>query len=228
MPRHHPERLDVHHEPVRRALRPALHHLLGGEPVVRGVDLDRVEVLRVPGEPRPGGDAFRVPELRERLVRPRARADPDRRRHALRLAEPVSASRLVPRPRLRRPPETGRRPGGLVALSGAQLRPHRAVSDVWQLRSRAGTGGSTRKPPVPEPSYLFLRAVTTLTAKNESEAVLQPCGTVGNGGAGHDWRSPRKSTWPMRRVFFLILIRIVNLPLAFVLPLPMRLSLPGL
>ena len=47
MARHQTESLDVHHEPVRRALRPALDHLFARQPVIGRVDLDRVEVLGV-------------------------------------------------------------------------------------------------------------------------------------------------------------------------------------
>ena len=79
MARHEAERLDVHDEVVRRPLRPAADHFLGREAVVSGVDLDGVEVLRVVGEPLTGGRPARVPVLRERLVGPRARADPDLR-----------------------------------------------------------------------------------------------------------------------------------------------------
>ena len=81
MPRHQPERLDVHHEPVRRALGPAAHHLLGRHAVVRRVDLDGREALGVVREPLLRRRARRVPVLRERVVRPRARSDADRRRH---------------------------------------------------------------------------------------------------------------------------------------------------
>ena len=73
-------------------------------------------------------------------------------------------------------------------------------------------------------SYFFLRAVPILTAKNESDPVLQPCGTPGSGGAGQPGRSPRKSTCASTRVFFLILMRIEYLPLALVLALPIRLE----
>jgi hypothetical protein len=58
MARHQPERLHVHHEVVRRPLGPAPHHLLGGQPVVRRIDLDRVEVLRVVREPFAGRRPF--------------------------------------------------------------------------------------------------------------------------------------------------------------------------
>ena len=60
-------------------------------------------------------------------------------------------------------------------------------------------------------TYFFLRAVPILKAKNETVAVLHPVtagGGSGIGGAGQLWRSPRKSTCAITRVFFLILMRI--------------------
>ena len=77
------ERLDVHREAVGCSLGPALHHRLARQPVEGRVDLDRVEILGVPGEPFLRGQLRRVEPLRERLVGPRARADPDRRGHAV-------------------------------------------------------------------------------------------------------------------------------------------------
>ena len=82
MPRHQAERLDVHREAVRRAVCPALDHRLARKPVVRRVDLDRVEELRVPREPLLRGQLRRIEVLRERVVGPGARADADGRRHA--------------------------------------------------------------------------------------------------------------------------------------------------
>ena len=94
--RHQPERLDVHHEAVRRAVGPALHHLLGRDAVVRRVDLDGREALGVVGEALLRRRARRVPVLREGVVRPRARPDPDRRRHRVRIERgPRSGPSLV-------------------------------------------------------------------------------------------------------------------------------------
>ncbi len=156
MPRHDAERLDVHDEPVGRALGPALDHLLDRQPVVGRVDLDRVEVLRVVAEPLAGRHALRVPVLRERLVGPRAGADPDRSGHAARIRE--------------RGPFRG-----------------------------------------PAPTYstsAYVLAVTMLNAKKEIVAVLQPCGTPGNAGAGHgSARSASSRTCTPKRVFFLIFLR---------------------
>ena len=76
--RHQPERLHVHREAVRRAVGPALHHRLARQPVVRRVDLDRVEVLRVVREPLLRRELRRIEVLREGLVGPGARADADR------------------------------------------------------------------------------------------------------------------------------------------------------
>ena len=53
----------------------------GRDAVVRRVDLDRREALGVVREALLRRRARRVPVLRERVVRPRARPDPDRRRH---------------------------------------------------------------------------------------------------------------------------------------------------
>ena len=94
MTRHQAERLDVHHEPVRRALRPALDHLFVRQPVIGRVDLDRVEVLGVVRQTVSGLRARRIPVLRERVVGPGAGADADfrhRRQHTRRgPAGPVS------------------------------------------------------------------------------------------------------------------------------------------
>src|SRR4029077_18504297 len=60
--------------------------------------LGRVEGPAVPGGPRRGRHALRVPVLRERLVRPRARPDSDRRRHARRLAGWRTRVGVPPRP----------------------------------------------------------------------------------------------------------------------------------
>jgi hypothetical protein len=79
--RHDAERLHVHHEAIGRPLRPARDHLFDGEAVVRRVDLDRVEVRRVPAQPLARLHRGRVPVLREGLVRPGAGADTDRRAH---------------------------------------------------------------------------------------------------------------------------------------------------
>ena len=75
--RHQSERLHVHDKVVRRPLGPALDHRLVWKPVVGGVDLDRVEVLRVVAEPVACLQPGRIPVLRECLVGPRTRADPD-------------------------------------------------------------------------------------------------------------------------------------------------------
>ena len=136
MPRHQPERLHVHREPGRRPLGPAGDHRLGRQPVVGRVDLDRVEVLRVPGEPLLRRQLRRVEPLRERVVRPRARADPHGRRHAadrtdarrpqrrsrgsVSVIRPISIARRRPtfrrgrcrRARSRRRMTTSRRPRG--------------------------------------------------------------------------------------------------------------------
>ena len=79
MARHQAEGLDVHHEPIGRPLGPALHHRIHGQAVVRRVDLDGVEVLRVVREPFGGRCFGRIEVLREGVVRPRARPDPDLR-----------------------------------------------------------------------------------------------------------------------------------------------------
>ncbi len=84
VPGHQAERLHVHHEPVRRSLGPAAHHLLRRDAVVRGVDFHRREVLGVPREAGARRSARRIPVLDERIVGPRARADADRGRHAVR------------------------------------------------------------------------------------------------------------------------------------------------
>src|SRR5581483_7435013 len=78
---HQPEGLHVHDEPGRRPLRPALDRRLHRQPVVGRVDLDRVEVLRVPREPFARRQLLWIEVLRERLVRPGARADADLRRY---------------------------------------------------------------------------------------------------------------------------------------------------
>ena len=92
MPRHQSERLDVHREAGRRPLGPALDRGLRRQPVVRRVDLDRVEVLGVPREAFLRRELRRIEVLREGLVGPGARSDADRRGQA----PDVSA-----RPRLR-------------------------------------------------------------------------------------------------------------------------------
>ena len=85
---HQPERLDMEHEPRRSALRPARGDLCGRQGVIRRVDLDRVESLRVVAQPLlTRADATRIPEGGERLVSERARADADRRGHDYRPAQ---------------------------------------------------------------------------------------------------------------------------------------------
>src|SRR6266536_550113 len=82
MARHHAEGLHVHDEPVWSALGPALDRLAGGEPVVGRVRLDRVEALRVVTQPLLGAlDRRRVEVAGQRLVGPRAGADPERGGH---------------------------------------------------------------------------------------------------------------------------------------------------
>ena len=79
---HQPERLHVHREALGCPLGPVADELRIGQPVVRRVRLDRVEALGVVADPRLArADAARVPDLRQRLVGPRAGADPDRRAH---------------------------------------------------------------------------------------------------------------------------------------------------
>src|SRR5262249_22225276 len=78
---HQPERLDVHDEPGRRAVGPALHRRRLGHAVVGRVDLDRRVALRVPGKPPARGHLLRVPVPYERVVGPRAGADANRCRH---------------------------------------------------------------------------------------------------------------------------------------------------
>ncbi len=77
MTRHQAERLDVHHETVGRALRPALDHLLARQPVIGRVDFDRVEVLGVVRQALSGLYASRIPVLGQGVVGPGTRADPD-------------------------------------------------------------------------------------------------------------------------------------------------------
>ena len=94
MSRHDAEGLHVHDEAVGRALGPARHHLRVGQPVVRRVRLDGAEVLAVVAQALLArAHAFRIPVLRERLVRPRARADADRSRHRKDSRQPESAVR---------------------------------------------------------------------------------------------------------------------------------------
>ena len=78
MARHQAERLDVHREAVGRAVGPALHHRLARQAVVRRVDLDRVEELRVVREPFLRRQLRRIEVLREGLVGPGAGADANR------------------------------------------------------------------------------------------------------------------------------------------------------
>ena len=117
---HQAERLHVHREARRSALGPVADELRVGQPVVGRVRLDRVEALGVVADPRfARADATRVPDLRQRLVCPRAGADPDRRGHG----------RIV---------RNGRRPGraqaaGIVGALGADhgqraCEPHAAAA----------------------------------------------------------------------------------------------------
>jgi hypothetical protein len=86
MARHYAEGLHVHREPGRRPLGPVLDHLPIWQPVVGRVRLDDVEPLGVVAQPFLAGlDSLRVPDLRQRLVRPRADTDPDRPSHGLML-----------------------------------------------------------------------------------------------------------------------------------------------
>jgi hypothetical protein len=81
VPGHDAECLDMHDEVVGRPLHPPCGHGLDRKPVVGRVELDRVEVLGVVGEPLACREPSRIEVLRERFVRPRARADSDSRRH---------------------------------------------------------------------------------------------------------------------------------------------------
>src|ERR1700733_4524726 len=73
------ERLDVEREPVRGALGPGRGGLLGGQRVVRGVDLDQRKLARV--EPQPLVRRVRLPRVpaggQQRAVDPRRRAHPN-------------------------------------------------------------------------------------------------------------------------------------------------------
>src|SRR5262249_45577250 len=82
VPRHRLVRLHVEDELRRSALRPPPGDRRIGKVVVRRVDLDRVEALRVVGEAslRRGAAAW-TPGLHEPLVGEAARAEPDSRRH---------------------------------------------------------------------------------------------------------------------------------------------------
>ncbi len=73
--RHQAERLDVHREAVGRPVGPALHHRLRWQPVVRRVDLDRVEMLGVVRKAFFRRELRRVEVLRQSLVGPGARSD---------------------------------------------------------------------------------------------------------------------------------------------------------
>src|SRR5437868_15221733 len=97
MPRHQPERLHVHDEPGRRPLRPALDGRLDRQAVVRRVDLDGVEVLRVPREPLARRQLRRIEVLREGVVGPGAGPDADVRRYR-ETARVSTDSRSVSRP----------------------------------------------------------------------------------------------------------------------------------
>ena len=95
---HQAERLHVHREAVRSPLGPVADELRVGQPVVGRVRLDRVEALGVVADPRLArADAARVPDLRQRLVGPRAGADPDRRAHG-RIVGNRPVARGVPGP----------------------------------------------------------------------------------------------------------------------------------
>ena len=74
------EGFEVHHEFVRRALRPELRLLLIGDRVIGRVVLDEREALRVVAQAFVGllRDVLRIPaRFEERRIRPRARADED-------------------------------------------------------------------------------------------------------------------------------------------------------
>src|SRR5581483_3809952 len=78
VPGHLRARLRVEDEALGGALGPLRGRLRRGQVVEGRVDLDRVEALRVVGEPlRRRGNAPRVPALDQALVRPGARSDPD-------------------------------------------------------------------------------------------------------------------------------------------------------
>ena len=78
VPGHHPERLHVEHEALRRPPRPGGSRVRAREGVVAGVHLDRVEEAGVVAKPRLGASrAGRVPRLDQRLVSPGAGADAD-------------------------------------------------------------------------------------------------------------------------------------------------------
>ena len=82
MPGHDAEGLDVHREAGRRPFGPVRDHRRVRQAVVGGVCLDDVKALGVIAQAvLPGLDALRVPDLRQRLVSPRADSDPDRRSH---------------------------------------------------------------------------------------------------------------------------------------------------
>ena len=76
MARHQPERLHVHREVLGCPLGPVGHELRVREAVVGRVRLDGVEALGVVADPRLArADVLRIPDLRQRLVGPGARAD---------------------------------------------------------------------------------------------------------------------------------------------------------
>jgi hypothetical protein len=80
VPRHHAEGLHVHDEAFRGALVPVPDHLLVRQPVVSRVRLDGVEAVGVVAQSLLGAlHPRRVEVARQRLVRPGAGADADRR-----------------------------------------------------------------------------------------------------------------------------------------------------
>src|SRR3954447_3701881 len=83
MPREQAVQLDVEREVVGCLLDPALDRPLGGDGVEGRVDLDPLEMLRVPGQPLARGEVVGIPVLDESGVRPARRPDDDASAHVL-------------------------------------------------------------------------------------------------------------------------------------------------
>ena len=75
--REQPVQLDVEGEAVGGHLGPAPDGVRGGDRVEGRVDLDGLELRRVPGQPLAGGHALRVPLFDEPGVRPARGSDQD-------------------------------------------------------------------------------------------------------------------------------------------------------
>ena len=211
-----PKALTCMTKPGRRALGPPLHQLALGQPVVGRVRLHHVEALGVVAQSLLAGTHLRrIPDLRQRLVRPGADADAKRghvpsvrRRSRISRRSSIGARTRPDRERRRDAVRAApaalrlRRPGAARRRADDAHPPRQAPPGVRRQREHGARGHRVGRPPVEE----VLRASTRSRRQadrrpQQRRRARQPLALLEDHGPGRRRRARRRAAEAIRGTF---------------------------